>query len=676
MARMAGAIKLWLLGPGLTLALLLAACAGTLPTQVTEAHTWFVEVDREGGVWLGPQALRTMGLDPDPQHEAAPAVRLSWAGEQVPTLPVATAQGWGLWFFAPDRTTRYTRRTAFRLEINTPGETMRAAALPTPGGVPAGGLVSIDQAQDRRYLPQAQAEVPWFWQTLAAPNTLTYTAILTDMVPGPVTVTLDLWSHSAAPADPDHRLWLSWDGRRKGEWTWNGEGMKHLAASWEEGQSSEDHTLTVDMPGLPDAPAEVIWLDGWQVIYRRAALKSGLLLQAESGSLQVEGADGTTRLMDVTQPFAPLDLGTAPGDGVVGAVPGHRYWLEAPQDAQAPLAIRPMDEVGQDALAGVQYLALAPAEFQPSLQPLLDYRRGQGLKVAAVDPQGVYDTFGTGQPDPEAVRALVSSLPSLRYLLVVGDAASEPGGYDGQEGVLRVVTPLTRTAVLGETPADALLGRGSDGRFTVAVGRLPATSAKQVATMVGKTLAWEKRQAPPAILVLSDDEPQFSAMADEIVAGIPHGDQAQRADAADERVREAVLAALRRGPAWLSFTGHGGLRLLCDEGILTAEDGDAWQQPAVVVAWTCLAAHFIHPTQDSLAETWMRSSEGGAVAFLGPVGETTPTEQQQFAQAFYQAAGQEPRIGDAWLAALQAGGSPDVALGYVLLGDPALRLAD
>ncbi len=74
-----------------------------------------------------------------------------------------------------------------------------------------------------------------------------------------------------------------------------------------------------------------------------------------------------------------------------------------------------------------------------------------------------------------------------------------------------------------------------------------------------------------------------------------------------------------------------------------------------------------------MAETWMRAEEGGAVAFLGPVGETITSEQEPFARAFYRALPEVERIGDAWLVALQEGGSPDVAWGYVLLGDPALR---
>jgi hypothetical protein len=149
----------------------------------------------------------------------------------------------------------------------------------------------------------------------------------------------------------------------------------------------------------------------------------------------------------------------------------------------------------------------------------------------------------------------------------------------------------------------------------------------------------------------------------------------QRIDAGTEGSREALLEALQQGPVWMNYTGHGSLTRLCDEGLLKLEDGESWGNPALVVAWTCLAAHYVHPTQDSMAEVWLRVPRGGAVAFLGAVGETTSREQAPFLRAFYRDLVEQERLGDAWLAALRAGWSADVRWGYVLLGDPALRFS-
>ncbi|MGD2147175.1 MAG: C25 family cysteine peptidase, partial [Anaerolineae bacterium] len=380
------------------------------------------------------------------------------------------------------------------------------------------------------------------------------------------------------------------------------------------------------------------------------------------------------RVIDVTEPLGPTDLGPTESDDVVAVSPGHRYWIGVPDEARSPESVRPATVLDLEALGGTTYLAIAPAPFHTTLESLLAHRRSEGHVAAVVDVRAVRDSLGTGVPDPEAVRHLVDQIPSLRYLLVVGDATAQPGGYHPEVGSLRVETPFTRTATLGETPADGLLGTDADGQLRVAVGRLPATSSDELQAMIEKTIEWETNQNTLRALVVSDDEAEFAELAGRIVQALPTGAMAGRIDVAEEGSRADLLAALRRGSVWLNYTGHGSLTVLCDDGLLRLDDSGSWRQPAVVVAWTCLAAHFVHPTQDSMAEVWLREPRGGVAAFLGPVGETTSGEQEPFLRAFYRAVGEGHRLGDAWLTALREGGSEDVRWGYVLLGDPALRL--
>jgi hypothetical protein len=449
--------------------------------------------------------------------------------------------------------------------------------------------------------------------------------------------------------------------------------MQYLTTSFS-GSAGETHTLTLDTPELPGAEVAVVWLDGWEVTYPREVTADGFVWQAEGGAVEVGDAGPGARLVDVTDPFAPRDLGPVASGELVYVTPGHRYWAGVPGEAPSPVAMRAATTLDLDALEEVAYLAVAPPAFHGPVEPLLEHRREEGLAAAVVNPQAVYDSLGVGQPDAEALRSLVERLPSLRYLLVVGDGTAEPTGYEGEAGSLRVVTPFTRTATLGETPADGLLGVVGGGQPRVAVGRFPATSVAEVEAMVAKTLEWERGGEVPTALVVSDDEADFEELAGRIGESLPSGRTPQRLGAGDEGSRADLLEALRQGPAWLNYTGHGSLTILCDEGLLTLEDGESWRDPALVVAWTCLAAHYIHPTQDSMAEVWMRVPRGGAVAFLGPVGETTSREQEPFLVAFYSALGRQARLGDAWLTALREGRSADVRWGYVLLGDPALRL--
>jgi hypothetical protein len=658
----------------LTLLLLLTACAcPPAPSPTIDDSIWFVETDQEGGYWLGPKSLQSLGVDA--KGESPPAVHLSLADRPIPYLPQQTEKGWGLLFFAPDRSTRYTQRTAFRLEIGLPGEMMPTGEPPTAASSPGDGLVTRRWEEDQRYFPQANADIPWLWEPIYTPDAVAHTVTLPQALPGPITMTLRLWSHTSShSANPDHLLRMNWDGQTVGEWEWDGQGMQALTTSWEESQPEGEHTLIIETPSLPDVPVAAVWIDGWETTYRQRAKADGNIWQAEGAALRIEDVEPGVHLLDVTDPSAPQDLGPVPASGIVGTTSGHRYWVGNPEKAPEPLLVRAARQMALGELEDVTYLAVAPLDFHVSLQPLLELRRDQGLEAAVIDIRAVYDTFGGGQPSPEAIQTLVRSLPNLRYLLLVGDGTAEPGGYDGETGALRVVAPLARTTVVGETPSDGLLGTDEAGKAIVAVGRLPAVSADQVSIMVEKTIGWENNEQPLVALILSDDEQEFGTAAQEIVTLLPEGVSAQSVDAGDETSREDTLAVLKQGPTWLNYTGHGSLTILCDEGVLTIEDGESWGEPALVTAWTCLAAHFVHPAQDSIGEAWIRAPRSGAVAFLGPVGETTTSEQKPFIQAFYTALKEDDRLGDAWVAALQAGGSQDVALGYILLGDPALRV--
>jgi len=187
--------------------------------------------------------------------------------------------------------------------------------------------------------------------------------------------------------------------------------------------------------------------------------------------------------------------------------------------------------------------------------------------------------------------------------------------------------------------------------------------------LVAKTLAWEKSGASQT-LWLSDQDQEFTAMLAQLPKIAPDL-PTQTLDANASDAPQRLLELLNAGPTWVTYSGHGSLTQLSKTTLLSYKD--TWSQPAVFVSWTCLAAYFIHPEQEGMGEVWLRQPQGGAVAFLGPTGETTTPEQTPYAQAFYTALATQERIGDAWVAALRQGNSQDVRWSFILLGDPALR---
>ena len=142
-------MRRWQLIAALPLLLMAGACPPIL-APATDADVWFVEGEREGGYWLGPDVLRK--LDVDPLDKVPPPMHLSWSDQRVPHLPLRTEKGWGVFLFAADRSTRYTRRTAIRLERLYD---YSGFLFQTVGG----------QAYLRRRSPEVEAlgDVDWFY---------------------------------------------------------------------------------------------------------------------------------------------------------------------------------------------------------------------------------------------------------------------------------------------------------------------------------------------------------------------------------------------------------------------------------------------------------------------------------------------------------------------------------
>ncbi|NIM09567.1 MAG: hypothetical protein GTO53_10580, partial [Planctomycetales bacterium] len=169
---------------------------------------------------------------------------------------------------------------------------------------------------------------------------------------------------------------------------------------------------------------------------------------------------------------------------------------------------------------GAEYVAIGPADLLEPLQPLLDWRSAQGLNVVAVPLEAVYDQFGHGMPEPQAVQdfmayAAATWRPAPAYLLLVGDATYDPRGHLTAPEANRLPAFLVQTVYGGETASDVFFGQLDDDLWPeIAVGRIPARNPEQVRAVVDKTLAYEKqivgREWEGRVLAVADGQsPSF-----------------------------------------------------------------------------------------------------------------------------------------------------------------------
>jgi hypothetical protein len=99
----------------------------------------------------------------------------------------------------------------------------------------------------------------------------------------------------------------------------------------------------------------------------------------------------------------------------------------------------------------------------------------------------------------------------------------------------------------------------------------------------------------------------------------------------------------------------------------------------VVFAWSCNSQWYLNDTGPAVNEALLLAPNGGAVASVGPTGETDPALQKQFAGLLYEKLLSGLTLGEALRQTKgeALGANPQmwpVVEGWSLLGDPSLRL--
>jgi hypothetical protein len=343
--------------------------------------------------------------------------------------------------------------------------------------------------------------------------------------------------------------------------------------------------------------------------------------------------------------------------------------------------------------AGADFVIITRREWFAMVEPLAARRESEGLRVALVDIEDVYDEFAFGNKRPQAIRDFFSYAKgnwkvTPSYALIVGDASYDPKNYLGYGENDVVPTKLVDTRFM-ETASDEWFGDfDGDGISEVMIGRLPARDAAEAARMIAKLLRYEQSGSTPSALLVSDanDGYNFEQTIDELGGLLPPSMRVEaikrgQLDAATAKGR--LLAALASGPQLVNYVGHGSSNAWRGDLLTAVEAGELTNtQLSVFVLMNCLNGMVQEASGDSLGEALLKA-EGGAVAAWASSGMTFPQGQAEMNRALYKelfAARQQGskdsagRIGEAIQKAKRATSDIDIRRTWILLGDPTLRL--
>lgn len=456
--------------------------------------------------------------------------------------------------------------------------------------------------------------------------------------------------------------------------------------------------------------------------------------------MQLTGATAKTILWDVTNPLAPKEVKTLHDGGET------LCWQQTEGGMRSYVAFTPSATLPQPKYAGnvenqnlhsiesADMVIFAPREYLDQAKRLAQRRHSgpDALEVEVIDQALVFNEFASGAADAQAFRKMLKMVYDrtsaagrpLRFALFFGR-----GTYDNRQLTPSVAStrypkmPIWQTD-RGANDSDsystddmfAFLADGSGQNmssdiFSIAVGRLPVTSAADAKAAVDKIVEYEEKMPLTnwrnRILLVADDEDgaihltqteemwrlmEQSAGGTDINYNKLYTDLYPREGNVARLAHDNLIKNLEEGMAWLTYIGHANTTSWSHESLLTYTDINNLhlRHYPILYGATC---EFLRWDGESVsaAEIMWKLPTGGAIAVISANRPVYISENGPLSAAFgrhmfrrgadnrrltlgeiYQAAKNDYRNTDKNGNYLPVTANSN-KLRYVLMGDPSMR---
>ncbi len=446
----------------------------------------------------------------------------------------------------------------------------------------------------------------------------------------------------------------------------------------------------------------------------------------KSASFTVAGAAGNAVIWDVTDPVTvkkveALSVGsdlnfTLTSDTL------HEFVAFDLTKLYSPVFTGKVKNQDLHSILSADLIIVAPPVFYDQAVRLASYHSSvDDLNTLVVEPESVYNEFSSGAQDVIAIRDFVKMLydrggasGTPRYLLLFGD-----GSYDNKNRLPSNTNfiPTWQTAEsfdpVRSGVSDDYFGLLDDNegssyadKVDLGIGRLPVKTVAEAEAMVNKIIHYAENSASVmgdwrnVVAFVADDEDnnehvqQADNMAGYLAANFSNYNvdkiyldaYTQISTTAGDRypeVNKAITQRVEKGALLFNYTGHGGETGWAHEEVLQVPDINGWSNydnmPVFITA-TCEFSRFDDPARTSAGELVFLNEHGGGIALFTTTRPTYGSPNFELNQSIYKyaltpSAGGRPRLGDILCSAKRESGSDENGRKFILLGDPAQRLA-
>jgi hypothetical protein len=361
------------------------------------------------------------------------------------------------------------------------------------------------------------------------------------------------------------------------------------------------------------------------------------------------------------------------------------------------------------------------------------HRQRDHISVITASTEQIYNEFSSGAPDVSAIRDYARLIYNratndndrLKYLLLIGDGSYN--NLSSKEGNVNYILTYQSESSLNASSSyvsDDFYGfmedteggteNMEDYSLDLGVGRLPVKTTDEAQAMFNKIKHYntyvQKGDWQNNILFAADDGDgnlhmtQANELADWVDNHYPqfairkvlidaYPQVSSSSGARYPEAKNAIVQGIEKGLLIFNYTGHGGELGLADEQILMREDlqnlSNIDHLPLFITA-TCEFSRFDDLTKDeegnlkestSAGEYSLLNPDGGSIALLTTTRIVYSSENHDLNTRFYEvaftrdASGNRYALGDLAKMTKNLLGNSRNKLNFILLGDPALKLA-